>query len=180
MPLGKPFIINKVIPSRNLILEINGKPAAEIYRAYAEEKYDDFMKRKLFSLYPLGIKKNGSLGLVNVIEYLRDGSLMYAGELKGGSEAHIMFLDTSSLFRETKDSLLSLQRKGQGLVFIINSLVRKNILKDLAVEEIKFIKQTLGNESRVIGIYSDYALSNDPGKGSVDLETGNILLTLWD
>ncbi|MBU2251114.1 MAG: FIST C-terminal domain-containing protein, partial [Candidatus Omnitrophica bacterium] len=180
VPLGKPFTITKIIPSRNLIMEINGNPAVEIYRYYAEEKYNDFMKKKIFSLYPLGIKKNGSLQLVNVIEYLQDGSLMYTGELKEGSQAHMMFLDTTSLFNDARAGLLSLQRKGQGLVFIVNSLSRKNILKDLAVEEIRFIKQTLGKESKIIGIYSDYALSNNQEKGFVDLETGNILLTLWD
>lgn len=180
VPLGKPFKITKLVANRNLIMEIDGKPAADIYRHYAEEKYDAFMRKKLFSLYPLGIKKNGSLGLINIIECLRDGSLMYAGQLKEGSEAHIMFIDTTSLFNDLKAKLANFQQKGQGLFFIINSLVRKRILKDMALEEVKFIKQILGNDSKIIGLYSDYCLSSNQEKGCIDMETGNLLLSLWD
>jgi len=180
VPLGKPFKITKIVANRNLIMEIDGKPAVDIYRHYAEEKYDAFMRKKLFSLYPLGIKKNGSLQLINIIECLRDGSLMYTGQLKEGSQAHIMFVDTTSLFNDLKAKLASFQQKGQGLIFIINSLVRKRILKDMALEEVKFIKQILGNDSKIIGLYSDYCLSSSQERGYVDLETGNLLLTLWD
>ncbi|MCF7908377.1 MAG: FIST C-terminal domain-containing protein [Candidatus Omnitrophica bacterium] len=180
VPLGRPFKITKVVPSRNLIVEINEQPAVKIYRHYADDKYETFMKKKLFNLYPLGIRKNGSIQLVNIIECLQDGSLVYTGEVKEGSEAHIMFLDTTSLFSEIKNKLFLFQQKGQGLVFMVNSLVRKKILQDLANDEIKFIKQTLGKESKIIGVYSDYCLSADQEKGQIDVETGKLLLTLWN
>ena len=180
VPLGKPFNINKVVANRNLIMEIDGNPAVNIYRHYAEEKFDLFMRKKLFSLYPLGIKKNGSLQLINIIECLRDGSLIYTGQLKEGSQAHIMFIDTASLFNDLKMKLAGFRQKGEGLIFIINSLVRKRILKDVALEEVKFIKQILGDNSKIIGLYSDYCLSSSQEKGYIDMETGNLLLTLWD
>ncbi len=180
VPLGKPFKITKFVAQRNLIVEINGKPAANIYRHYVEEKFTSFMKKNLFSLYPLGIKKNDSLQLINIIECLQDGSLVYTGELKEVSEAQIMFLDTTSLFNNIKEKLPSFQNKGQGLVFMVNSLFRKRILKDLADEEIKCIKQALGNDTRIVGLYSDYCLCATQEKSCIDFETGNLILTLWD
>lgn len=180
VPLGKPFKITKLVSGRNLIMEINHRLAANLYRYYFEEKYDEFMKKKLFSLYPLGVKKNGSTQLINVIECLQDGSLMYSGELKEGAEAHLMLLDTTALFSDAKSDLLSFQKPGGGLYFIINSLMRKTILKELANEEMAFIKRSLGNQAKIIGLYSDYTLSASQNTGYADLETGNILLSLWD
>lgn len=180
VPLGRPFKITKAIPSQNLIVEIDHQPATKIYRHYAEDKYEIFMKRKLFNLYPLGIKKNDSIHLINIIECLQDGSLVYTGEVKEGSDAHIMLLDTSSLLNDIKDKLFSFQQKKQGLVFVVNSLIRKKILQDFANDEIRFIKQSLGKDLKVIGVYSDYCLSADQVKGCVDIETGNLLLTLWN
>jgi hypothetical protein len=178
VPLGKPFTITKTSTARGVISEINGQPAVQIYKRYLDEKFENFIKNRLFSLYPLGIRKNGSVKLVNVIDSLEDGSLLYLGKVKERDQGHLMFLDSAFILRELKEKLGAL-KKETGLIFIINSLDRKNILGESFGNEIRLIKQTLGGSSKIIGLYSDYAFVSDPDKGYVDVDNGRMLITLW-
>ncbi len=179
LPLGKPFTITKTTTGKNVILEMNNRPAINIYKHYLEEKFDTFIKNHLFSFYPLGITTDGSRKLINVIECLEDGSLVCEDLVNEGCQGHLMFLDLSSLVNQLKTALAPLKSKENGLVFIVNSSFRKKILKDVAVQEVKAIKQTLGDNFKVIGFYSDYSFLSDKEKGDINIEIGKILLTLW-
>ena len=180
VPLGKPFTITKTTTDRNIILEIDNQPAINIYKHYLQEKFKTFVKNHLFSFYPLGISTNGSLRLINIIDCLEDGSLMCVGEVKEKEYGHIMFLDSSLFIRTLKDTLAPLRNNGQALTFIINSLTRKKTLGEGAKREIAAIKETLGNKSKVIGLYADYSFFSDKEKGNIDIETGNLFVTMWE
>jgi hypothetical protein len=179
LPLGKPFAITKVALNRNIIKEINNKPAINMYKHFLEDKFDNFIKNNLFSFYPLGIKRNDSIQLVSVSECLEDGSLLCVGELKEKSYGHIMLLDSELFFKELKSKIETLKENGEGLIFVINSLSRKKILKDSSEEELKLIKKIGGEESKIIGLYSDYSFSPDEKTGYMSMEAGNLLVTLW-
>ncbi|MDP2922198.1 MAG: FIST C-terminal domain-containing protein [Candidatus Omnitrophota bacterium] len=175
IPLGKPFTITKAISKKGIIMEINGQPAINIYKHYLREKFDSFMKNYLFSLYPLGIRRENDIHLVSIIEYLQDGSLACVGEIKENSEAHIMLLQPSSLMESLDDTLQPLKDKEEGLVFIINSMTRKKILKEHAEEEISIIKNNLGDKFKLFGIYSDYSFFTNKETREIELESGSLL-----
>ncbi|MCK4519883.1 MAG: FIST C-terminal domain-containing protein, partial [Candidatus Omnitrophica bacterium] len=178
-PLGKPFVITKTTTNGDIIMEINNQPAINIYRHYLEEKFKIFMKNRLFSFYPLGIHTNGSFKLLNVVNCLEDGSLTCVERIKEGDSGYIMFLDSTLSLKNLEDKLTPLRNDGQELTFIINSLSRKNILGTASGKEIALIKNTLGDKSKMIGLYTDYSLFSNREKGSVDIETGNLLITMW-
>lgn len=178
-PIGRPFTITKIGSKKNIIAEIDGKPAITIYKHYLEEKFDSFRKNHLFSLYPLGIKHNGCMRLINVMEELDDGSLVCVGDIKEHSKTNLMLLYHPFLFECLSEALLNLEPRQEGIVFMINSLLRKKILKDYAEEEIKFIKYHLGSPFKLIGIYSDYTLFSDRELGRVTMEASSLLLTVW-
>jgi len=179
IPLGKPFTITKIMAQRSIIMEINGKPAINIYRNYLEGKFDTFMKNYLFSLYPLGIYYNDDIHLINVIECLKDGSLACIGNLRENVEGHIMFFHSQALLEELKRKLEVIKGHGEGLVFMVNSMLRKKILRDHAQEESRAIKQVLGDKFKIIGIYADYSFFSEAERREINLEAGNILMTLW-
>lgn len=179
IPLGKPFTITKVMAQRSIIMEINGKPAINIYKNYLEDKFNTFIKNYLFSLYPLGIYYNNDIHLVNVIECLKDGSLACIGNLKENVEGHIMFFHSQALLDELKKKLEIIKSHGEGLVFMVNSMLRKKILREYAYEESRIIKQLLGDKFKIVGIYADYSFFSEPERREINLEAGNILMTLW-
>lgn len=179
LPIGKPFTITKSLDKRGIIIEIDNQPAINIYKDYFEEKFDTFKKNHLFPLYPLGIEENGGMHVISVIDHLEDGSLVCMGKIKEKKPIHLLLLQPSLLFESLKGVLEPFKKKEEGLVFIINSLVRKKILKEHAQEEIKLIKHHLGNKFKIIGIYSDYSLFPNKEIQEIGLEAGSLLMTLW-
>lgn len=175
LPVGKPFIITRAVTERNIIMEINGEPAINIYKHYLGSKFDAFKKNYLFPLYPLGIRNNGSLILITVTNYLEDGSLVCVGDVKENQKGHIMVLHHASLIETIKEKLGFLEGQ-EGLLIIIDSLARKRILKDVALEEIKFIKKTVGDKFKMIGTYSDYSVFSDENTREAEWEAANILM----
>ncbi len=180
VPLGKPFTITKTTTNRDIIMEIDNQPAINIYKHYLQEKFKTFVKNHLFSFYPLGISDNGSLRLINVVDCLEDGSLVCVGEAREREYGHIMFLDSTLFIKNLKDKLAPLRNNGQALTFIINSLTRKKTLGEGAKREIAAIKETLGDKSKVIGLYADYSFFSDKEKGDIDIETDNLVVTMWE
>lgn len=180
-PLGKPFTITKATTDKNIIIEINNQPAIDIYKHYLEEKFKIFIKTRLFSFYPLGVHSNGSFKLLNIIDILEDGSLVCMGEVKKGDHGHIMFLDAALSLTNLEARLTPLRNNRQGLTFIINSLTRKKILGENSSEEIALVKKSLGSNSKVIGLYTDYSLFlNNKNQEDNGVETGNLLITMWE
>lgn len=176
IPLGKPFTITKVMSKKGIIMEINGEPAINIYKHYLGEKFDTFMKNYLFALYPIGIQKGNDMRMVSVIEYLQDGSLACIGEVQENSRAHIMLLNPAALMDSLKKTLEPIKNNNDDLVFIINSLSRKKMLKDRAEEEIAVIKETLGEKTKIFGTYCDYSFASDRETREIGLEAGNLLM----
>lgn len=180
-PLGKPFRITKTVKDRSLIMEINNEPAINIYKYYLEDKFNLFRKNHLFHLYPLAIiQEDNPPYLINIRQCMEDGSLLCIGEIKENCLAHIMLLNFPSLSASLKTDLAPIKKYGGGLIFMINSLSRKKILKDCAQEEIKLIKSYLGDEFKIIGIYADYLFCPDKEIRKLIMETGKLVLTLWN
>lgn len=179
LPLGKPFMITRVIKDQNVIMEINKKPAIDFYKNYFEEKFDILKNNNLFGLYPLGIKQGKETHLINVIKCLEDGSLLCVGEVKENVYAHLMLLHPQSLFQSLENKLTNLKNDGEGLIFMVNSLPRKKILQEYAQQEIYAINQILKDKFKIIGIYSDYSFFSDKEIRKINIETGHLLITVW-
>jgi len=179
VPLGKPFTITRTLPDHGLIMEINNKPAVEIYKHYFEEKFEQFKKSKFFPFYPLAIKENNTTRTISVLDILEDGSLACLGTVKEGLKANFSILHQPSLFGSIKRRVEPLTKSGEGIVFMVNSLLRKKILMDSYPEEIKAVKSALGDKHRLIGIYADYTIFPDKQRAELGMETGNLLLSLW-
>lgn len=179
LPLGKPFMITRVIKDQNVIMEINKKPAIDFYKNYFEEKFDILKNNNLFGLYPLGIKQGKETHLINVIKCLEDGSLLCVGEVKENAYAHLMLLHSQSLFQSLENKLAGLKNAGEGLIFMVNSLPRKKILQEYAQQEIYAINRILKDKFKIIGIYSDYSFFSDKEIRKINVETGHLLITVW-
>ena len=179
LPLGKPFTVTKTVHKKNVVVEINGRPAIDLYKHYLDEKFPLFRKNGLFPFYPLGIKKNGIIRLVHIIDILEDGSFVCAGEIKTGDCGHIMMAHPQTLRNTLKEDIKPLLQRENGLVFIVNSMLRKKMLKEYAAEEIKLLKEYLGDDTRVAGVFTDYCIFSDDTLHKTVMEPGVLLASLW-
>ena len=165
---------------RRLILEIDNRPAIEIYRKYLGDKFEILKKNKLFYLYPLGAKSNGNYKLVGIKEILGDESLFYLGNISPGKKGKIMVLKEKLLLENTKKIVEEEKNKySPRLVIIFDSMVRRKILKGKDNEEKYLIKEILGKETKVVGAYFDYHIGSREAFEELAIEEGNMYLTFW-
>ncbi|MFH1768639.1 MAG: FIST C-terminal domain-containing protein [Candidatus Omnitrophota bacterium] len=177
LPLGGTFTITKVSPEKNVISEIDDKPAAHIYKKYLENKFDLFQRTSLVSFYPIGIKENNEYKLVNVIDFLGDDSLICLGDIKEGAEAKIMMANSATMAESFRKFSRQIEkRRGWNMAIIINSVMRRNILKQESEKEVKEIKRILGEKTDVIGFYSDYNIFPGENTGKFSIENNHLCM----
>lgn len=179
VPLGKTFKITKASPERNVILEINNRPASLIYKKYFQSKFEIFKKTSLGTVYPIGIRENGYYRIVNILDFLEDDSLFCMGEIQEGKEARIMMATPQSMLEEIKRITSRIKIKGEhNLAIIFNSLMRRNILKIDADKEIELIKTILGEKTKIIGLYTDYQIFPEENTGEFSIENNSLCMLL--
>lgn len=187
-PLGKPRVIDKA--ERNIIRRINGKKGIAIYEELLGEQATSlFLSRvsraRLF--YPLGIlveEPNGYL-IRHVVDIQNDGSLVCQGDIPQGVEVHVMIGSKDSCrqaavqaAREAKQALLGREPK---LALIFESAARQKLLGQSAFQEIQDIKEVLGEDIPLFGLYTygEIApLSTTPDSKSCFLQNGTINILL--
>ena len=179
LPLGRPFEITSIMGQREIIVELNNKPAINIYKHYLQDKFMPFCQNRLYPFYPLKIQGEDTDHLISVMDALDDGSLLCIGNAKEKDKAHLMISHPPTLLKSIKNSAQLMQNNGEGIIFMINSSIRKKILAAHSSEEIKAVKAHFGQKRHVIGIYAGYSLSPSKYAHGIDVESANALITLW-
>ncbi len=159
-PLGKPRRVTK--SSANTVYEIDDLPAANIYEEYFALDLASLKKelKRISILYPIGIYLPGEEEylLRNLISIRDDGSLFFQANVPQGSQIRLMIgtkdsclLATRQALEEVKNGLLG-RKVNFALVF--DSVSRYILLGRQAEQELKIIKESLGEDTQIIGLYT--------------------------
>jgi hypothetical protein len=160
-PLGKPRIVERV--NGNKIISINGKKAVSIYEEFFGQQASDLLHgrvNRIQTLYPLGIAQSEEKKylLQNIIEISDDGSLICQGDVLEGSEVHVMIGNKDSCKQAARMAALEVKealfQKTPDLIIIFESAARQKILGRQAFQEIQIIKEILGENVPLLGMYS--------------------------
>ncbi len=162
-PLGKPHQVTKA--KANVVYEIDGGPATKIYEEYLARNLEELKKelRRISIFYPMGIHLPSSQEylLRNIKSIEDDGSLVFQGNIPEESTIRLMIgtrescLDaTRQALNEAKASLIPTPVKKAPFVFIFESVSRYILLGRGAEQELKIIKEELGKDTRIAGIYT--------------------------
>jgi hypothetical protein len=170
-PLGKPREVN--FSKGNLVLEIDGQPAAKIYEEYLAKNITELKKElKNFSvLYPLGIYLQGEdeYLLRNIISIELNGALRFQGDIPQGSQVRLMIGTRTSCLaaareaaEEAKAGLFNpyLNKKSEKyFILLFDSIFRSLLLSREANKELDIIKRVFGQDTPIIGLctYGEYA-----------------------
>lgn len=160
-PLGLSQQVTK--SEGNIVHEIAGKPAMEIYKQYFGERANVLHEELLSTLavsYPLGIKvENSDEYLVrDPLSVDENGSITCAAEVPEGSAVRIMLgTHETAIAMATKaaqDAKAMLNGRIPKAIFIFNCIARKRLFGERRGEEITAIQEVLGKDVPLIGFYT--------------------------
>ncbi|MDF1878707.1 FIST C-terminal domain-containing protein [Sulfurimonas sp. SAG-AH-194-C20] len=170
----------------NVLYEMDGKPALEIYKRYLGEKAKELPSSAL--LFPLEIKDSIDASESKVRTILgvnnEENSITFAGDIPEGSHVTLMKANFERLIDgagQSADSLSLNGYRGEEILCIAISCVgRKLVLKSRIDEEVEAIEEVLPSKVEIIGFYS-YGEISPLSSGVCDLHNQTMTLTaIWE
>ncbi len=168
------------------LIELDGKPAAQIYLDYfGDEHMVDLREELLSSLavsYPLGVSIPGKEGFIirNPIYADRWGGMTFTSEIPLDAEVRLMISGKDEAIASAKEATLrALEDAGDARpkgVIIINSIARKKLLGSYADDEIRVIQQLVGRDVPIVGFYSYAQLGSNDNLAEIPFHNSAIVV----
>ena len=156
-PFGPERIITR--SKGNVLYELDGKSALEIYKQYLGEHAAGLPATGL--LFPLGIRgQETTTSLVRTILATNDAeqSLTFAGDVPQDYHARLMKVNFERMIdaaaKAAKNCQNTIECPKVELAIIISCCGRKWILKQRVEEEIEAVREIFGNDTILTGFYS--------------------------
>ncbi|MEA3328249.1 MAG: FIST N-terminal domain-containing protein [Candidatus Omnitrophota bacterium] len=160
-PVGKLRRVTKA--KANVIKEIDGEPAIEIYQEYFDKAVENLIDKeplpRMTTMYPLGMTIPGEdeYLLRNALRVNRQGELICAGEIPQGSEVRLMIGSEQSIILAAKNAanraLANIGNSRIKFVILFDSISRSKLLGRRNGLEIDAVKDILGWNVPLIGFY---------------------------
>jgi hypothetical protein len=147
----------------NIVYEIDGKPALELYKSYLGDMSKDLPGSALF--FPLEMRMNeDSEVLVRTVLGVSEAenSLTFAGNIPEGSSVRLMKTNVNRVIDGAGKSS-SLVKEGLAadaqLVLMVSCVGRKLVLKQLTQDEVEAVTDNFGQNTMFTGFYSNGEIS---------------------
>lgn len=143
----------------NILYEMDGKPALDLYKEYLGEKSKDLPASAL--LFPLGVRgENSSESYVRTILGINEEnkSLVFAGDIPVNSYCRLMKANSNNLIagsmKAAEFSSETFQENQVELAILVSCVGRKLVLKQRTEEEIEVVREVVGDKTAITGFYS--------------------------
>jgi hypothetical protein len=144
----------------NILYEIDGKPALELYKEYLGARAADLPASGL--LYPFAIlnSNHSTTGLIRTILNVDHAAnaLILAGDIPVGSMVCLMHTDTDGLVggssEAARDAVADMPRVDDTLSICVSCVGRRLVMGENVDEEIEAAQDILGKTTHMIGFYS--------------------------
>jgi hypothetical protein len=168
----------------NVLYELDGKPALDIYKLYLGDYAKDLPASGL--LFPFAIlgDDHKSVGLIRTILGVNesDGSLTLAGAIELNGYLKLMHANTDGLVdgAETaaKDAARMLGGKSDGLAILISCIGRKLMMGERVEEEVEAVSSVLGSQVALTGFYSYGEIGPFSNGGKCHLHNQTMTITM--
>lgn len=169
----------------NVLYELDGKPALDVYEAYLGDKAAGLPATGL--LYPLALRpsQDSSKSIVRTILSIdRDAkSMIFAGDIPNNQWAQFMQANFDRLVGGAADAARMLQslsgpatNGGEALMIAISCVGRRLVLGERTQDELQATLSIAGEKTRQIGFYS-YGEISPYATGYCDLHNQTMTLT---
>ncbi len=170
----------------NILYELDGKPALQIYKRYLGERADELPASGL--LFPLELHENGSQeSKVRTILAVDEAeqSITFAGDLPEGCYVSLMKANFDRLVdgasgAASRIDLSKFDDSNSALCIAISCVGRRLVLKQRSEEELEATLEVLPEGTKQIGFYS-YGEISSTGYAGCELHNQTMTLTLiWE
>ena len=177
------FGIDRIVTksNENVVFEIDGKPALDLYKSYLGDLSANLPGSGLF--FPLGMKENeNSELLVRTILAVDEekNSLTFAGNIPEGAYVRLMKTNMERVIAGAEKAAQiiknNLTNKAE-LVLMISCIGRKLVLKQLTQDEVDAVTENLNSDAYFAGFYSYGELSKISAQNSCSLHNQTMTLT---
>jgi hypothetical protein len=166
----------------NVLFELDGEPALELYKAYLGELASGLPATGL--LFPLALRANheDEKQLVRTILSVDEGaqSLVFAGDIPEGHRAQLMQANFDRLVSGAEvaaERALVPDVPGPYLTIAISCVGRRLVLGERTEDELEAVRHVLPDDNHQVGFYS-YGEISPYTSGSCDLHNQTMTLTV--
>jgi hypothetical protein len=180
----KPFGPERVITRSegNILYEIDGKPALDLYKKYLGEKANQLPGSAL--IYPLNVKLEGNnqsfvRTILNIDE--EKNAMILAGDVPEKSTVQLMMstMDDIAAASETA-AIRAMEGRQQPpqLAILISCIGRKLVLDQRVEEEVEEVQDVIGDNVVITGMYSYGEIAPFYGERQCRLHNQTMTITL--
>ncbi|TKD66558.1 FIST signal transduction protein [Flavobacterium sp. ASW18X] len=165
----------------NILFEIDGKPALDLYKMYLGDKADQLPQAAL--LYPLSVQTGAEEPLTRTILNIDEdtNSMILAGDVPEGAKVQLMMSSTNDIAEAAhKAATLAMRnrKKAPELALLVSCVGRKLVLAGRTEEEIEEVLDVVGEQAAISGFYSYGEMAPFSGKNNCLLHNQTMTLTL--
>jgi hypothetical protein len=166
---------------KNVLYELDGEPALSLYKKYLGEHAAGLPASAL--LFPLLIThQTGGRGVVRTILNVResDSAMIFAGDVPEGSRARLMKANVDRLVDGASDAALAAQGSisdPPSLAILVSCVGRKLVLRQRVEEEIEAVRDVLGPDVPLVGLYSYGEISPFTSEARCELHNQTMTVT---
>jgi hypothetical protein len=167
----------------NVLFELDGEPALEIYRRYLGDYARDLPGSALLFPFAMIDKDHGETGLIRTILGVDEaaGSLTLAGDIVEGGFLQLMTASTDALVDGAEAAATAMQQQRVGdesyLALLVSCVGRKLVMGGRVEEEVEAIKAVFGAHAVTAGFYSNGEISPSAGYVQCQLHNESMAIT---
>lgn len=165
----------------NVLYELDGRPALEIYKQYLGERASGLPATALLFPLTLWSETASASRLVRTVLAVNeaDQSMTFAGDVPEGYCAQLMYANFDRLVQGAGEAAITAAGVGGGgatLALAVSCVGRRLVLGERAEEEVEAIRDVLPDGARQMGFYS-YGELSPTEAGTCDLHNQTMTLT---
>ena len=144
----------------NVLYELDGEPALEIYRRYLGEYASGLPASGLLFPFAILADDRQESGLLRTLLGIDEtvGSLTLAGDIPAGGYLKLMHASTEALIDGAEAAAEAAHKmtnaSGQGLALLVSCIGRKLVMGDRVDEEVEAVAAVFGQNCALAGFYS--------------------------
>lgn len=180
IPFGPERIITK--SEANILYEIDGQPALDLYKKYLGEKASELPQASL--LYPLNVTPEGKKEpVVRTILNINndDQSMILAGDVPMNSRVQLMMASVDGIAAGAQiaaEFAMKNRKTNPELAILVSCIGRKLVMNQRVEEEVEHVRETIGEKIPMTGFYSYGEMAPFNESTSCELHNQTMTLTL--